>query len=54
MVKNPNIQLACLVVWAGEYWSATANRQTAYTERTTEPTKPVTERQGEPNDLNEP
>jgi hypothetical protein len=54
MVKNPNKRLTCLVGWAGGYWSATANRQTVRTERTTEPTEPATERQNEPNDLHEP
>lgn len=54
MVKNPNIPLSCLGVWAGKNWSATAKRQPARTERITEPTEPATERQGEPNDLNEP
>ena len=53
MVKNPNNRLTCLVIWAGEYWSATAKQQTAYMDWTTEPTKPETERQDEPNDLNE-
>lgn len=48
LVKNPNNRLTCLVIWAGENWSATAKRQTERTERTTEPTEPATERQGEP------
>lgn len=54
MVKNPNIRLTCLVIWAEENWSATANRQTARTEQTNEPTEPATELQDEPNDLHEP
>lgn len=53
MVKNPNNRLTCLVIWAGENWSATANLQTAWTERTTEPTEPATELQDEPIDLHE-
>ena len=53
MVKNHNNRLTCLVGWSWEYWSATANRQTAYTERTTEPTEPATERQDESNGLHE-
>lgn len=53
MVKNPNNRLTCLVIWAGENWSATANLQTERTGQTTEPTEPATERQGEPNDLHE-
>lgn len=40
--------------WAGECWSAPANRQAVYTEQTTEPTEPATELQDEPNDLHEP
>ena len=54
MVKNPNNRLTCLVIWAGENWSATAKIQTAYTERTAKPTEPATERQDEPIDLHEP
>ena len=54
MVKNLNIQLACLVIWAWEYWSATVKVQTERTDRTTDPPEPATERQDEPNDLHKP